>query len=95
MLMLGGINTCMDFGLLVYMRNVAKSGWFTVFVKNVYILEKHGQHAKANNPHQKHHRINIDLYKMYLGKGMNVNSGTMDTYLHSPSAWDAAGKTCK
>jgi hypothetical protein len=86
MLTLGGIDTRADFGPMVYARNVAKSGWFTVFVKNVYIREKGGQRAEADGPHQKLHRIPVDLNEMNSGKGVIVDSGTTDTYLHKSLA---------
>ena len=86
MLTLGGIDTRADFGPMVYARNVAKSGWFTVFVKNVYVREKGGQRAEADGPHQKLHRISVDLTEMNSGKGVIVDSGTTDTYLHKSLA---------
>mmetsp|Transcript_3238 Transcript_3238/g.7165 ORF Transcript_3238/g.7165 Transcript_3238/m.7165 type:complete len:804 (-) Transcript_3238:211-2622(-) len=86
MLTLGGIDSRKDFAPMVYARNVAKSGWFTVFVKNVFIRDKGGQSAKADGPHQTAERIHVDLYAMNSGKGVIMDSGTTDTYLHESIA---------
>ena len=86
MLTLGGIDTSVDLSPMVFARNVASTGWFTVFVKNVYIREQGGQCAKADGPHQKLQKINVDLYQMNSGKGVIIDSGTTDTYLHESIA---------
>jgi hypothetical protein len=59
---------------------------FTVFVKNIYIREKGGQSAKADGKHQTVQKVNVDLYQMNSGKGVIVDSGTTDTYLHKSVA---------
>ena len=82
MLTLGGIDTRADLTPMVYARNVASTGWFTVFVKNIYIREQGGQSARADGAHQKTQRVNADLFQMNSGKGVIVDSGTTDTYLH-------------
>ena len=82
MLTLGGLDTRADLTPMVYARNVAATGWFTVFVKNVYIREQGGQSAAADSPNQKTQRVNGDLFQMNSGKGVIVDSGTTDTYLH-------------
>jgi len=86
MLTLGGIDTTVDLSPMVYARNVASTGWFTVFVKNVYIRELGGQRAKADGPHQQVQKINADIYAMNSGKGVIIDSGTTDTYLHESIA---------
>ena len=86
MLTLGGIDNTVDLTPMVYARNVAPSGWFTVFVKNVYIREQGGQRAKADGPHQKLQKVKVDLYQMNSGKGVIIDSGTTDTYLHESIA---------
>lgn len=86
MLTLGGMDTRVDFSPMLYARNVATSGWFTVFVKNVYVREKGGQRAKADGPHQRVQKINADIYQMNSGKGVIIDSGTTDTYLHESIA---------
>ncbi|KAL7537019.1 hypothetical protein ACHAXR_007540 [Thalassiosira sp. AJA248-18] len=86
LLTLGGIDSRKDFAPMVYARNVASSGWFTVFVKNVYIREQGGQSARSDGPYQKLKKINVDLYQMNSGKGVIIDSGTTDTYLHESIA---------
>jgi len=86
MLTLGGIDSRKDFAPMVYARNVAKSGWFTVYVKNVFIREKGGQSAKADDKTQTLEKIPVDLYRMNSGKGVIMDSGTTDTYLHESIA---------
>jgi len=82
----GGIDMRSDTSPMVYARNVAKSGWFTTFVKNIYIREKGGQSAKADGRHQVAQKVNVDLYQMNSGKGVIIDSGTTDTYLHKSIA---------
>jgi hypothetical protein len=53
-----------------------------VFVKNIYIREQGGQSVTADGPHQKTIRVNANLFEMNSGKGVIVDSGTTDTYLH-------------
>ncbi|KAL9186464.1 hypothetical protein ACHAXT_005702 [Thalassiosira profunda] len=86
LLTLGGIDSRKDFAPMVYAKNVATSGWFTVFVKNVYIREGGGQSAKADGPHQTVEKVNADIYQMNSGKGVIIDSGTTDTYLHESIA---------
>lgn len=71
---------------MVYARNVAQTGWFTVWVKNVYIRDGGGQSAKADGPHQTLERISLNLDQMNSGKGVILDSGTTDTYLHKSLA---------
>ena len=82
----GGIDMRSDMSPMVYARNVAKSGWFTCFVKNIYIREKGGQSAKADGRHQVTRKVIVDLYQMNSGKGVILDSGTTDTYLHKSAA---------
>jgi hypothetical protein len=82
MLTLGGIDTRADLTPMVYARNVASTGWFTVFVKNIYVREQGGQSVTPDGPHQKLQRVNANLFEMNSGKGVIVDSGTTDTYLH-------------
>lgn len=82
----GGIDMRSDTSPMVYARNVAKSGWFTCFVKNIYIREKGGQSAKADGRHQVTQKVLVDLYQMNSGKGVIIDSGTTDTYLHKSVA---------
>ena len=72
MLTLGGIDTRADYTPMVYARNVAATGWFTVFVKNLYVRNG-GQGAKPDNRHQKLQRVTVDLFE--------INSGMSDLCL--------------
>lgn len=61
---------------------MAKSGWYTVYVKNIYIRTTGGQ--SANNAGHDSNRIikaRLDVRKLNSGKGVIVDSGTTDTYL--------------
>lgn len=73
---------------MVFAKNIAKSGWFTVFVKSMYIRENGKQSDKADHgPHQTLEKINLDLYsRMNSRKGVIIDSGTTDTYLHESIA---------
>ena len=85
-LTLGGIDTRADTTPMVYARNVATTGWFTIFVKSVYVRENGGQSAKADRPEHVPVKVVVDLYEMNSGKGVIVDSGTTDTYLHNSIA---------
>lgn len=85
-LTLGGIDTRADTSPMVYARNVATTGWLTVYVKNIYVREKGGQSAKPDDPQQRFQRVTVDLFEMNSGKGVIVDSGTTDTYLHKSIA---------
>ena len=42
---IGGLFTSLDTWPLVYAKNLARVGWFTVSVKNIYIRVRDGQSA--------------------------------------------------
>ncbi len=83
---LGGIDSRVDLTPMVYARNVAKSGWFTVFVKGVYVRANGGQSVRPDHRNQKLQRVTVDLFEFNSGKGVIVDSGTTDTYLHKSVA---------
>jgi hypothetical protein len=95
---LGGIDTRADHAPMVYAKNVATSGWFSVFVKEyIYIRHNGGQYAKADvGMDQKVQKLDVDAHEMNSGKGVIIDSGTTDTYLHASIAkqfelaWDMA-----
>jgi hypothetical protein len=94
---LGGIDTRADHAPMVYAKNVATSGWFSVFVKSIYIRHNGGQYAKADvGMDQKVQKLDVDAHEMNSGKGVIIDSGTTDTYLHASIAkqfelaWDMA-----
>ena len=79
---------------MVHARNVAGGGWYTVFVKRIYIREGGGQSAAADGGHQTAVNVDVDFSEMNTGKGVIVDSGTTDTYLHRSIAapFDAVWK---
>lgn len=83
---LGGVSTNLDTSPLVYAKNMAKAGWFTVFVKNIYIRVGGGQSAKDSSPPHKVIRVRINPRTVNSGKGVIVDSGTTDTYLSKSAA---------
>jgi len=83
---IGGIDSRVDLTPMVYARNVAKSGWFTVFVKGVYVRANGGQSVRPDHRNQKLQRVTVDLFEFNSGKGVIVDSGTTDTYLHKSVA---------
>ena len=80
-LTLGGIDRRLDSSPMVYAKNLARSGWFTVYVKKLYLRPGGGQSAKIEDS-DKIIPITTDLYSMNSGKGVIIDSGTTDTYLH-------------
>ncbi|KAL7566743.1 hypothetical protein ACA910_017792 [Epithemia clementina (nom. ined.)] len=91
---MGGVSTNLDTGPLVYAKNMARAGWFTVFLKNIFIRVGGGQSAKDSYPHRKVIRVRINPRTVNSGKGVIVDSGTTDTYL-SKSAAPAFNKAWK
>jgi len=82
---LGGVSTSLDSSPVVYAKNMAKSGWFTVYVKNIYVRAGGGQSA-APTPGTRTVRVHVDLTALNSGKGVIVDSGTTDTYLNKAVA---------
>lgn len=78
---LGGASTNLDSSPVVYAKNMAKSGWFTVYVKNIFVRAGGGQSAKST-PGTRTVRVGVDLASLNSGKGVIVDSGTTDTYLN-------------
>lgn len=79
---MGGVDERIHTSPMVYAKNMATMGWFTVFVRNVYI--------QSSDPSLDHEervtRIPIDISAVNSGKGVIVDSGTTDTYLHKKLA---------
>ena len=82
---LGGVSTSLDSGPIVYAQNIVKYGWFTVYVKNIYIRSGGGPSARTNGP-RKTVRVKMDAAAFNSGKGVIVDSGTTDTYLNQQVA---------
>ena len=81
---LGGVTSSLDTSPMVYAKNMQSYGWYTVFVKNIYIAKRGGSSNFAfptpNNPDIV--KVPIDVAQVNSGKGVIVDSGTTDTYLN-------------
>ena len=56
-----------------------------MYVKNVFLRVGGGQSAKINSK-QEILRVPTDLFSLNSGKGIIIDSGTTDTYLHKSMA---------
>lgn len=84
---LGGIDSRLESSPMLFAKNVASTGWFTVYVKNVFIRAGGGQRATSRTEDGQHVlKIPLDLAAVNSGKGVIVDSGTTDTYLHKKLA---------
>lgn len=81
----GGVSTSLDSGPIVYAQNIVKYGWFTIYVKNIYIRSGGGTSALTKDA-RKTVRVKIDVAAVNSGKGVIVDSGTTDTYLNQQVA---------
>lgn len=77
---LGGIDTRLHSSPMVFAKNMVLSGWYTVYVKNIF-LRKGGGISSASPPGTKIIKLPIDHDRVNSGKGVIVDSGTTDTYL--------------
>lgn len=66
---LGGFSTALDTSPMVYAKNMASSGWFTVYVKNIYIRSGGGQSATSRTD-SKTIRVRVDPGLLNSGKGV-------------------------
>ena len=93
---LGGYSSTLDTSPVVYAKNMASLGWFTVYVKNIYVRTGGGQSAFNRDKSRRTIRVRVDPAKLNSGKGVIVDSGTTDTYLNKAvgkefsRAWKAA-----
>lgn len=81
---LGGIDTRLNTSPMVYAKNIAESGWYTVNVKHIYLRKGGGSSAKPKSSNWKNDEIvhlPMDSKSVNSGKGVIVDSGTTDTYL--------------
>ena len=81
-LTLGGVDTRLHTSPMVYARNTVNRGWFTVYIRSIYIRSNGGQNSKADTSDQHITKLNINLSQINSGKGIIVDSGTTDTYFH-------------
>lgn len=79
---LGGYSTTLDTSPVIYAKNMASLGWYTIYVKNIYIRSGGGQSALSTDPNHKTIRVRVDPATLNSGKGVIVDSGTTDTYLN-------------
>ena len=84
---IGGVDGRLNSTPMVYARNVARSGWYTIYCTNVYLRTNGGQGAASDDPSRQHiMKIPVSAEEMNSGKGVIVDSGTTDTYLHKSIA---------
>ena len=81
-LTMGGVDTRLHSSPMVYARNTVHQGWFTVYVRKLYLRSDGGQSAKADDADQHITEIRMNLSQVNSGKGVIVDSGTTDTYFH-------------
>jgi hypothetical protein len=84
-LTLGGVDKRLQSTPMVYAKSISNSGWFTVYVKKIYLKIGGGQSAivdKVDNIIE----IPSNVYSINSGKGVIIDSGTTDTYLHQSLA---------
>lgn len=80
---LGGVSTSLDSSPIVYAKNLVRLGWYTVYVKNIYIRSGGGQSARTKGDIKgRTIRVSLDRNAINSGKGVIVDSGTTDTYLN-------------
>jgi hypothetical protein len=67
---LGGYKTSLDTSQMVFAKNIVNIGWFTVYVKNIYVRPNGGLTAKSNDPlHHATIRVKASLKALNSGKG--------------------------
>jgi Xylanase inhibitor N-terminal len=79
---LGGFSNHLDTGPMVFAKNMVRSGWYTVYVKAIYVRSGGGQSAYSHDPLHKTIKVRMDPATLNSGKGVIVDSGTTDTYLN-------------
>lgn len=72
----GGFSNTLDTSPMVYAKNMARIGWFTVYVKNIYIRTNGGQSAKSSDKFRNTVKVAVDVNTLNSGKGVIVDSGT-------------------
>jgi len=80
---LGGTDTTLHTSPMLWVKNLSVRGWYTIYIKNIYLRDGGGQSARNDDPtHANVKRITGDTFAMNSGKGVILDSGTTDTYLH-------------
>jgi hypothetical protein len=84
---LGGVSNSLDTSKIIYAKNMATIGFYTVYVKGIYIRSGGGQSARTpSRGDYQIHKVPLNLHKVNSGKGVIVDSGTTDTYLNKNMA---------
>jgi hypothetical protein len=84
---IGGMDSRLDSSPTLFAKNIASTGWFTIYVQNIFIRAGGGQKATSVIEEGQHVlKIPLDLAAVNSGKGVIVDSGTTDTYLHKKLA---------
>jgi hypothetical protein len=84
-LTLGGVDKRLQSTPMVYAKNMSQSGWFTVYIKKIYLRIGGGQSAMVDKD-DKIIEVPSDAYSINSGKGVILDSGTTDTYFHQSLA---------
>ena len=77
---LGGVDERINASPIVYAKNMAVMGWYTLYVKKMYLQTESSENKKRTI------QIPIDILAANSGKGVILDSGTTDTYLHKKLA---------
>jgi hypothetical protein len=84
---LGGVSNSLDSSPMIFAKNMATVGFYTVYVKNIFIRAGGGQSAMTPaDDNYNVHRVPLNVHKVNSGKGVIVDSGTTDTYLNKNMA---------
>lgn len=84
---LGGVSNSLDYSPIVFAKNMASIGFYTVYVKGIFIRSGGGQSARTPAEGDHHiHKVPLNVHKVNSGKGVIVDSGTTDTYLNKNMA---------
>lgn len=84
---LGGVFNTLDTSPIIYAKNMASIGFFTVYVKGIFIRSGGGQSARTPaEGDYSIHKVPLNVHKVNSGKGVIVDSGTTDTYLNKNMA---------
>lgn len=91
LLTLGGIDTRLNTSPMVYAKNVAPNGWYTVNVKNIFLRKGGGMSAAIDLDNQDMIiKLPMKAKAVNSGKGVIIDSGTTDTYLSKALMTDFA-----
>mmetsp|Transcript_27505 Transcript_27505/g.33371 ORF Transcript_27505/g.33371 Transcript_27505/m.33371 type:complete len:572 (-) Transcript_27505:448-2163(-) len=81
-IVLGGVDSTLHTSPMLYAQNMVGRGWYTVYVRNVYLRQGGGQSVVPEEEGVMIVRLPVDSKLINSEKGVIVDSGTTDTYLH-------------